>query len=619
MDMPVACHLTNRTECVGTFHADNGTAEVAAAGREYAGKISMIKAVQSKYEKNQKPQWRTASSVITSPYIYPAAFSAVCWYTGKALFNELASAGGGGNGDGIEIPVGLMQTSVGGSPIEYWLPPNATFDPPTARTDRTKTSFPANVNVNACERDVPQCDNALNDSSFFVDIVQQLVPHTFGSFVWDQAERDVKCPGSLAKYACMQRLLLSSWRSAFRSLNAVFVAVQLPGYTGAITNGTGSYPGYISGEMVQEMRLQQAAGTAGGGAITANASYVATYDLSCPTSPFGSVHNPEKGPIGHRIAGKLVQLRALVPNAALRVTAGPRALSAAALFVPSLSSWQVVVKFSGGSSPFFITGTKNCTGCCGGSAPMGKTSDGHTLDFDIAMNSGVYRNTTGATVDPKTGTVTLLVSGARDQAPTIVRYTAASIWPQCALYNSERLPALPFTMAISSHAEEKIPLALSVPPHNASCDVTDAPLQSYHIHILFTAANASQVQAALAFQLQFMTAYDLLGKANCTMTAGDPAAWATEICAFEIDWQPAGPFLTAQYSFFIPKKDVLSTIAWSVRHKGELDMLLHPNSGCEVEDHTKWALWGGKKLQLDTSIFSCEYPGCVPQERLMYG
>jgi len=43
MDMPVACHLANRTACTGVFHADNGTAEVAAAGRYYAGKISMIK------------------------------------------------------------------------------------------------------------------------------------------------------------------------------------------------------------------------------------------------------------------------------------------------------------------------------------------------------------------------------------------------------------------------------------------------------------------------------------------------------------------------------------------------------------------------------------------------
>ena len=83
-----------------------------------------------------------------------------------------------------------------------------------------------------------------NDSFFFTDIVQQLVPATVSAVVWDQAERDVKCPQSTRAYACMQRLLATSWRERFASPRAVFVAVQLPGYTGALNNGTGHYPGY---------------------------------------------------------------------------------------------------------------------------------------------------------------------------------------------------------------------------------------------------------------------------------------------------------------------------------------------------------------------------------------
>ena len=112
MDMPVACHLPNRTACFHpklAFHADNGTAECAAAGR-YAGKIWMMKAVNSKY--NHVPAWQTATTAMQFNS-YPAAFSAVCWYTGKSLFEQL----------GGSTPVGLLQTSVGGSPIEYWLPP----------------------------------------------------------------------------------------------------------------------------------------------------------------------------------------------------------------------------------------------------------------------------------------------------------------------------------------------------------------------------------------------------------------------------------------------------------------------------------------------------------------
>ena len=57
--------------------------------------------------------------------------------------------------------------------------------------------------------------------------------------VWDQAERDVHClpqssggPGpenETSRYACMERELVRSWRSAFKS-DFNFVGVQLPGY-----------------------------------------------------------------------------------------------------------------------------------------------------------------------------------------------------------------------------------------------------------------------------------------------------------------------------------------------------------------------------------------------------
>ena len=427
MDMPVDCHLRNRTMCYTpklAFHADNGTAEVAASGR-YTGKIWHMKAVQSKY--HQPPRWLPASPATLAP------ISAVCWYTGKSLFERM----------GGDTPVGLMQASVGGSPIEYWLPPSGTVD------------------RNACESDVPQCDNQYDDSFFFSDIVSQLVPHTFGALVWDQAERDVKCPVSTASYACMQRLLATSWREAFGSPAAAFVAVQLPGYTAALANGTGVYPGYITGEMVQAMRLQQAAGAA----RTPNATFVPTYDLSDPSSPYGSVHNPEKGPIGARLAAQLVKALRLVPGADEMVVQGPRATSvraapasaaggpAAAPAAPvgqmvvegrddaTPAGFEVTVAFAGGHAPFVRRGTKNCTTCCDEPART------HTLDFDArAGETGAWVNATRTTLDATTGAVRFHV--ALDAKPTTVRYTAASIFPQCALYNAEGLPALPFSMAV---------------------------------------------------------------------------------------------------------------------------------------------------------------------------
>ena len=442
MDMPVACHLNNRTACFypkRAFHADNGTAECAAAGR-YTDRIWMAKAVNSKYHHNAL--WQTATSEM-GPQSYPAGFSAVCWYTGKSLFEQL----GGGT------PVGLLQTSVGGSPIEYWLPP------PTAATSVTPASASPQpaltpqppANVNACERDIPQCDNQYNDSFFFTDIVEQFVPYTIGALVWDQAERDVKCPVALAAYGCMQRLLTTSWRAAFRSPRAPFIAVQLPGYTAALNNGTGTYPGYVTAEMVFDMRLQQAQGTRG----VPNASYVPTYDLSVPTSPYGSVHNVEKGPIGERIATQLMQALAGEPAAAAAAAAaavfeGPRAISATAVFTKLRATtggvYTITVEFQGGRAPFGTSGTKNCTSCCAGE---------HTLDFDVSMTraAGVWVNGTHSRVDAETGRVSFEVSGVpQGQQPAVVRYTAASIFPQCALKSAEGLPALPFTLPITVSA-----------------------------------------------------------------------------------------------------------------------------------------------------------------------
>ena len=119
---------------------------------------------------------------------------------------------------GVGASLLCVAVQVGGSPIEYWLPPSP------------RAHDPGTWDVNACEKDIPQCDNQYNDSFFYRDIVTQFVPHTFGALVWDQAERDVKCPVSTSSYACMQRLLVSSWRHAFASPRSAFVAVQLPGY-----------------------------------------------------------------------------------------------------------------------------------------------------------------------------------------------------------------------------------------------------------------------------------------------------------------------------------------------------------------------------------------------------
>jgi predicted ThiF/HesA family dinucleotide-utilizing enzyme len=105
----------------------------------------------------------------------------------------------------------------------------------------------------------------------------------------------------------------------------------------------------------------QAAGTAD----LSNASFVATYDLSCPTSPYGSVHNVEKGPIGDRVAAKIMQLHRGAMGASAMVTDGPHATAARVVSDSGDGVYDVEVQFAGGSAPFTVRATKNCTSCCG--------------------------------------------------------------------------------------------------------------------------------------------------------------------------------------------------------------------------------------------------------------
>jgi hypothetical protein len=410
-----------------SFSADNGTAETAHSGR-YTGRI---------FVRHQNPQ--TASAAATAARgvgllthnawndVGPNTlgdFEAVCWYAGVSLFEEAGMAAS-------NMPLGLLAAAVGGSPIEFWLPP----------------SDPADPNVSPCGVDRPQCDTSggKNDTQFWREYMAPMTPYTVGALVWDQAERDVKCPASLARYACLQRYLVSSWRAAFNSSFA-FVGVQLAGYTAALKNGTGSYPDLtVTAEMVQAMRLQQARGCDG----VTRCSVVPTYDVSCQAGidggcPYGSVHQPHKREIGRRIGLQLY--KHVFAPATSRVVEGPRA-TAVTLAASRGGTHTLVVAFEGGTAPFALRGTRNCTTlpgfCCDGSA-----NGGHTVDVDATSDGLLWANGTNASITDDGTSVRFDVS--LPVPPTSVRYTAASIWPQCALFNADGLPAQPFTLPVQT-------------------------------------------------------------------------------------------------------------------------------------------------------------------------
>ena len=145
-----------------------------------------------------------------------------------------------------------------------------------------------------------------------------------------------------------------------------------------------------------------------------------------------------------------------------------------------------------------------------------------------------------------------------------------------------------------------------------SCELPE--ILSYHIHVIFWYTNPERVKMAMDLRQRFMERFDLgTPEDNCTMRPGDPAP-GHDMCVFKPHTKAIqnGPFLQGDFAIFIPPALLQETSAWMLQHRGILDVFIHPNSGCEVNDHTKWNTYAGVKWPIDTTILTCNYPGCKP-------
>ena len=89
----------------------------------------------------------------------------------------------------------------------------------------------------------------------------------------------------------------------------------------------------------------------------------------------------------------------------------------------------------------------------------------------------------------------------------------------------------------------------------------------------------------------------------CAFTPSDPQPNYNEICVFDIHYAPSGPFVTAQSTYFIPISEYERAVSWTMANRRGLDVFVHPNTGCGIQDHVMHSLWGGNKWAIDASIF----------------
>ena len=116
-------------------------------------------------------QWFNASSVNAG------SASAVCLLTAQRLHSAL----------GGSIPVGAVESCVGGTPVEPWTPPAG---------------------------------------SLYVDNIKPLLPMRFSAVLWDQGEADAKRTNS-TWYAYEFPRMINGWREAFDTAELPFIYVEL--------------------------------------------------------------------------------------------------------------------------------------------------------------------------------------------------------------------------------------------------------------------------------------------------------------------------------------------------------------------------------------------------------
>lgn len=142
---------------------------------------------------------------------------------------------------------------------------------------------------------------------------------------------------------------------------------------------------------------------------------------------------------------------------------------------------------------------------------------------------------------------------------------------------------------------------------NCSNPALSPAFEAYHIHVLFwpdgdgtmkTSSSSHDSDGAMRLRSSFLDQFGITDKANCT-SLSDPAQG---LCAFPVDFKPgygfAHPFITPNFALFVPLGRFKDTIPWMMKNRGNYDVLVHPNSGCMLQDHTNSAFWMGQKGEL---------------------
>jgi sialate O-acetylesterase len=229
------------------YHVDNAAQEVAAAQYPLIRHFKVAHQVAKTPVDSASGSWQ-----ICSPATVPE-FSAVAYFYARELFRKL------------RVPIGIINCSWGGTPVEAWMSPLALAQTPLPHAHPSPGHPRDNWTI----------------TGLYNGMVNPVVPYALRGAIWYQGESNADLA---ADYHPLFAGLISAWRAHFGQGDIPFYWVQLANYA----NKTDP-----SGTSYAELRAQQNAALS----LPATGQAV-TIDIGDPDN----IHPHNKQEVGRRLA-----------------------------------------------------------------------------------------------------------------------------------------------------------------------------------------------------------------------------------------------------------------------------------------------------------------------------
>ena len=190
-------------------------------------------------------------------------FSAVAYYFAKKIYQE------------IKVPIGIIDSSIGGTAIEPWTPIEE-----YQNSSLFKTEIAAHSNI---------VDGQTLGSDYDV-MIKPLAPFTMRGFIWYQGETN--CDRNDKRYTEKMRLLIEGWRRVWNDNSLGFYYVQLAPFIHSQFS-LGKAAGLTTESLPEFWEMQAKA------LSIPNTGMVVATDL---VDDVNNVHPPNKWDVGNRLA-----------------------------------------------------------------------------------------------------------------------------------------------------------------------------------------------------------------------------------------------------------------------------------------------------------------------------